>query len=565
MAYDSRPGAGSLYRLDADHAVHEMLPEVTISNGLAWTPDGTTMYYIDTPTGRVDAFDADPATGGSRIGGRLSTIPGRRPPDGMTIDDEGCLWVALLAGLGRPSLHPRWPAGHCRGAAVQQVTSCAFGGVGLDELYITTSGDRPVGCGRCRPAARRPPLPDPAGRDRSRGRRLRRLSGRHAHHRRPDHRRRHAVARPRLRRAETDDGLVGVGEVRPVNKTDSFVAVVGELGRPLRHRLGPVRRRAARLAVRARRVRPRRRASASRRWPRSTSPRWDLIGQCARRAGLQAARRAVPRSRPGVRQRLVPGRTRPGRGSPSSPRRRRRARLPGDEARSVRRRVRAAARPPSGGCAVAIVAAVREAVGPDVELMIEMHGRFAPDTAAQVAPRSSRSRPRWIEEPVPPENAAALARVRRATNTSDRDRRADPRDLGRPRRSSKAARRHRPGRPDPLRRLPRDAPAGRLGRGPLPDARAAQRRRPGRDRRQRPFRGGDAGTSHPRALQRLRRPLGQRARRRGAARSTAQMAASPCRSGPGSVSAWTMTRARASGTRRPLQLFVEGWQKRDGA
>ena len=75
------------------------LPEVTISNGLAWTPDGTTMYYIDTPTGRVDEFDADQATG---------EVSNRRPavdvagdagqPDGMTIDDEGCLWVARWQG-----------------------------------------------------------------------------------------------------------------------------------------------------------------------------------------------------------------------------------------------------------------------------------------------------------------------------------------------------------------------------------------------------------------------------------------------------------------------------------
>jgi galactonate dehydratase len=68
--------------------------------------------------------------------------------------------------------------------------------------------------------------------------------------------------------------------------------------------------------------------------------------------------------------------------------------------------------------AIAVVAAVREAVGPDIDVMIEMHGRFSPDTAAQVAAALERYAPRWIEEPVPPENAAALARVRRATNTS---------------------------------------------------------------------------------------------------------------------------------------------------
>ena len=64
------------------------------------------------------------------------------------------------------------------------------------------------------------------------------------------------------------------------------------------------------------------------------------------------------------------------------------------------------------------MAAVREAIGPDIGLMIEMHGRFSPDTAAQVAAALEPYDPRWLEEPVPPENAAALARVRRATNAS---------------------------------------------------------------------------------------------------------------------------------------------------
>jgi galactonate dehydratase len=67
---------------------------------------------------------------------------------------------------------------------------------------------------------------------------------------------------------------------------------------------------------------------------------------------------------------------------------------------------------------VAVVAAVREAVGPDVDLMIEMHGRFSPDTAAQVAVALEPFAPRWIEEPVPPEQPHALARVRAATNLS---------------------------------------------------------------------------------------------------------------------------------------------------
>ena len=112
------------------------------------------------------------------------------------------------------------------------------------------------------------------------------------------------------------------------------------------------------------------------------------------------------------------------------------ARLPRDEARSVRggqRRLTNADR----GRALAVVAAVREAIGPDIDLMIEMHGRFSPDTAARLAVALEPYAPRWIEEPVPPENAAALA-PRPARRHLDRDRRARSSNGMRPR-SSKAA------------------------------------------------------------------------------------------------------------------------------
>jgi sugar lactone lactonase YvrE len=140
MAYDARPAAGALYRLDRDLTVHEIVRDVTISNGLTWTPDGTTMYYIDTPTGRVDAFDADPATGAVRDRRPAVEIPeAAGGPDGMTIDDEGCLWVALWGGS---AVHRYTPDGRLDTVVslpCDQVTSCAFGGSGLGELWITTS------------------------------------------------------------------------------------------------------------------------------------------------------------------------------------------------------------------------------------------------------------------------------------------------------------------------------------------------------------------------------------------------------------------------------------------
>ncbi len=140
MAYDARAGAGSLYRLDPDGATHEVLRDVTISNGLAWTPDGTTMFYIDTPTQRVDAFDMDPATG--VIANRRATVeipPAAGMPDGMTIDDDGGLWVALWQGS---AVHRYTPDGRLDTVVelpCVNVTSCCFGGPDLDELYITTS------------------------------------------------------------------------------------------------------------------------------------------------------------------------------------------------------------------------------------------------------------------------------------------------------------------------------------------------------------------------------------------------------------------------------------------
>lgn len=140
MAYDARPGAGSLYRLDPDGTAHEILVGVTISNGLAWTPDAATMFYIDTPTQRVDAFDMDPATGA--ISNRRAAVeipPAAGMPDGMTIDDDGYLWVALWGGS---AVHRYSPDGRLDAVVelpCSQVTSCCFGGPGLDELYITTS------------------------------------------------------------------------------------------------------------------------------------------------------------------------------------------------------------------------------------------------------------------------------------------------------------------------------------------------------------------------------------------------------------------------------------------
>lgn len=141
MSLVGKNNAGALYRLDADLSVHKMLDGVTTSNGIAWSLDARTLYYIDTPTRRVDAFDYDNDTGAIQNRRAAITIPETDGyPDGMTIDAEGMLWVAHWGG-GRVT---RWNPSN--GKLLQTIrvpasrtTSCAFGNEKLDKLFITTA------------------------------------------------------------------------------------------------------------------------------------------------------------------------------------------------------------------------------------------------------------------------------------------------------------------------------------------------------------------------------------------------------------------------------------------
>jgi sugar lactone lactonase YvrE len=140
MAEDEKEGAGSLYRIDADHGVTAVLTGVTISNGLGWSPDGGRMYYVDSPTRRVDVLDYDVEAGHAENRRPLvdvSFVAG--VPDGLAVDSEGGLWVAFHDGhvvcrFGPDGTHDetlRMPAA--------RPTSCAFAGTGLDRLVITTA------------------------------------------------------------------------------------------------------------------------------------------------------------------------------------------------------------------------------------------------------------------------------------------------------------------------------------------------------------------------------------------------------------------------------------------
>jgi sugar lactone lactonase YvrE len=140
MALDERSHAGALYRLGADRRVERMLASVTISNGLDWSADGRTMYYIDSPTQCVDCFDFDVASGSLANRRTFVRIPAEHGvPDGLTLDSDGGLWVALWGG---GAVH-RYSAEALLDGIVRlptaYPTSCAFGGPDLADLYITSA------------------------------------------------------------------------------------------------------------------------------------------------------------------------------------------------------------------------------------------------------------------------------------------------------------------------------------------------------------------------------------------------------------------------------------------
>jgi sugar lactone lactonase YvrE len=135
-----RPGASALYRLGPDRRVETVLTGVSMSNGLGWSPDDRLFYYVDSATQRVDAFQVDPDSGELRGRRPLVHVPRSLGiPDGLTVDADGCVWLALW---GAGAVHRYTPAGRLDGVLrvpASQVTSCAFGGPGLRDLYVTSA------------------------------------------------------------------------------------------------------------------------------------------------------------------------------------------------------------------------------------------------------------------------------------------------------------------------------------------------------------------------------------------------------------------------------------------
>lgn len=132
---------GSVYKISETGETTEMIDSVTISNGIVWTKDATTMYYIDTPTQNIQVFDFDETTStlsNERTAVRISEAIGF--PDGMAIDEEDMLWVGLWNGNAVGRFDPN--TGELISkieVPAHNVTSCAFGGKNLDKLYITTA------------------------------------------------------------------------------------------------------------------------------------------------------------------------------------------------------------------------------------------------------------------------------------------------------------------------------------------------------------------------------------------------------------------------------------------
>jgi sugar lactone lactonase YvrE len=132
--------AGTLYRLDPDGSVSPMVTGVSTSNGIDWSPDNRTAYYVDTPTGRIDTFDFDLFRG---------VLSHRRPfveiasadgfPDGLIVDAEGFVWLCLWKGAAVRRYSPDGRLDRTIPMPVTQVTKCAFGGPDLDQLFVTTA------------------------------------------------------------------------------------------------------------------------------------------------------------------------------------------------------------------------------------------------------------------------------------------------------------------------------------------------------------------------------------------------------------------------------------------
>ena len=139
MAFDFTPGVAALFSLDST-GIKKVVPVLTIANGMGWSKDQKSMYFIDSPTGRVDIFDCDLHSGElkNRRPFIAFDVPGEIP-DGLTTDEDGGIWVAFFGGGEVRRFDSSGELTHVVTLPVKQVTSCCFGGKDMSELFITTA------------------------------------------------------------------------------------------------------------------------------------------------------------------------------------------------------------------------------------------------------------------------------------------------------------------------------------------------------------------------------------------------------------------------------------------
>jgi sugar lactone lactonase YvrE len=165
---DTRSAA--LYRLDPDLRVTRALPGISVSNGIGWSPDDSALYHVDSPRRRIDVYDFD-ARGGT-LGCRRAVIPIAAElgtPDGLTVDAEGGIWLALWGGGAVVQFSPEGVLEERIELPVSNITSCCFGDADNGTLYLTTASrgaaHEPLAGAvfACRPGVRGPPATPFAG------------------------------------------------------------------------------------------------------------------------------------------------------------------------------------------------------------------------------------------------------------------------------------------------------------------------------------------------------------------------------------------------------------------
>ncbi|WP_371597804.1 SMP-30/gluconolactonase/LRE family protein [Streptomyces sp. NBC_00564] len=137
MRYDEARGGGTLSRIAPDGTAATVLDDVAVSNGTGWSPDGRLMYYIDSPTRSIDVFDVDADQ--LPVNRRQFASVDEGFPDGLTVDADGCVWVALWDGGAVRRYTPDGELDRVIELPVLRPTACAFGGADLTDLYITTA------------------------------------------------------------------------------------------------------------------------------------------------------------------------------------------------------------------------------------------------------------------------------------------------------------------------------------------------------------------------------------------------------------------------------------------